>query len=517
MKLSKLLKEAMVLIEETPICHPALSDAHDPDIRSIHCRAQEVTPGGLFAAIPGFAADGHDFIDHALARGAVAILAQKEVVRDTTVVTVSSTRKALGGISSAFFGRPSEHLCVIGITGTNGKTTTTYLVESILAATGHKVGLIGTINYHYDGKTFPNPVTTPESLDIQRILSEMLGCGVTHVVMEISSHAIDLLRICNCYLDVGVFTNLSQDHLDYHGDMDSYWQCKKKLFTVFLNQGPKKSRARAVVNIDDEKGRELVNTIEMQCIGTGSRESAVIRPEEISHALDGIGGRIHTPSGTLVFNSPLVGRYNLENILSAVGVGIALEMDLESIRQGIKRLPYVSGRLEPVAGGRWDRFVYVDYAHTPDALKNVILAIRAVTSCRIICIFGCGGDRDRTKRPQMGEIAGRLCDFSVITSDNPRTEDPLEIIDGIVKGIRRTASRAYLPADFQNGFAEKGYVVEADRGRAIDIGIRASHPGDVVLIAGKGHENYQVLGRKIIDFDDKQVAEKAIGKFQPLK
>ena len=200
-----------------------------------------------------------------------------------------------------------------------------------------------------------------------------------------------------------------------------------------------------------------------------------------------------------------------------IGVGIALEMDLESFRQGIKRLPYVSGRLEPVAGGRWDRFVYVDYAHTPDALKNVILAIRAVTSCRIICIFGCGGDRDRTKRPQMGEIAGRLCDFSVITSDNPRTEDPLEIIDGIVKGIRRTASRAYLPADFQNGFAEKGYVVEADRGRAIDIGIRASHPGDVVLIAGKGHENYQVLGRKIIDFDDKQVAEKAIGKFQPLK
>lgn len=513
MKLSNLLKAARPLIEETPNCHPALSVAHDPDIRAIHCRAQEVTPGSLFVAVPGFAADGHDFIDQALAKGAAAILAQKEVTRDTTVVTVSSTRKALGGISSAFFGRPSEHLCVIGITGTNGKTTTTYLVESILAAAGHKVGLIGTINYHYDGKTCPNPVTTPESLDIQRILSEMLACDVTHVVMEISSHAIDLSRICSCYLDVGVFTNLSQDHLDYHGDMNSYWQCKKKLFTTFLNQGPKKNKARAVVNIDNEKGRELMEILDIQCTGAGSREGAVIRPKDISYTLDGIGGRIDTPSGPLVFNSSLVGRHNLENILCAAGVGIALEMDLESIRQGINRLPYVSGRLEPVARGRWDRFVYVDYAHTPDALKNVILAIRSVTSCRIICIFGCGGERDRTKRPQMGEIAGRLCDLSVITSDNPRTEDPLDIIDEIVEGICKTDAGVYRSTDLQNGFAEKGYVVEADRGRAIDIGIRVSHPGDVVLIAGKGHENYQVLGREIIDFDDKHVAERVIGNF----
>ncbi len=517
MKLSSLLKAARPLIEETPICHPTLSNAHDPDIRSIHYRAQEVTPRGLFAAVPGLAADGHDFIDHALERGATAILTQKTITQDTTVVTVSNTRKALGGISSAFFGRPSERLCIIGITGTNGKTTTAYLVESILAAAGHKVGLVGTIDYHYDGRIYPNPVTTPESLDIQRTLSEMLVCGVTHVVMEISSHAIDLLRICACYLDVGVFTNLSQDHLDYHGDMDAYWQCKKRLFTTFLNQGPKKHRARAVINIDNKKGRNLLETLDMQCIGAGSREGAVIRPADISHALEGVGGKIHTPAGTLTFSSPLVGRHNLENILCAVGVGIALEMDLESIRQGIERLPHVPGRLEPVAPGIWDRFVYVDYAHTPDALENVILAIRAVTSGRIICIFGCGGDRDRTKRPQMGEIAGRLCDFCVITSDNPRTEDPMGIIDEIVGGVHGTASKKYRPADLQSGFAKKGYSVEMDRGRAIDIGLRASRPGDVVLIAGKGHENYQVIGMKTIDFDDKKVAEKAIGRLQSVQ
>ncbi|MBW1866834.1 MAG: UDP-N-acetylmuramoyl-L-alanyl-D-glutamate--2,6-diaminopimelate ligase [Deltaproteobacteria bacterium] len=517
MKLSNLIETARPLIEETPICHPALSVAHDPDIRSIHYRAQEVTPGGLFAAVPGLAADGHNFIDHALARGAAAILTQKTITQGATAVTVSNTRKALGGLSSAFFGRPSERLCIIGITGTNGKTTTAYLVESILAAAGHKVGLVGTIDYHYDGRICPNPVTTPESLDIQRILSEMLICGVTHVVMEISSHAIDLLRICACYLDVGVFTNLSQDHLDYHGDMDAYWQCKKRLFTTFLNQGPKKNRARAVINIDNEKGRDLLETLDMQCIGAGSREGAVIRPADISHALEGVGGKIHTPAGTLTFSSPLVGRHNLENILCAVGVGIALEMDLDSIREGVENLPYVPGRLEPVARGNWNRFVYVDYAHTPDALENVILAIRAVTSCRIICIFGCGGDRDRTKRPQMGEIAGRLCDLSVITSDNPRTENPLDIIDEIIEGIRKTASGVYRPIDLQNRFVKKGYIVEADRSRAIDIGIRASRSGDVVLIAGKGHENYQVIGKRTIEFDDKRMAEKTIGKFRSLQ
>ena len=514
MKLSTLLEAARPLIEETPICHPALSIDHDPEIRSIHYRAQGVTPGGLFVAVPGLAADGHDFIDQALERGAAAILVQQKVARDTAVVTVSSTRRALGGISSAFFGRPSERLCIIGITGTNGKTTTAYLVESILSAAGYKVGLMGTIDYHYDGSTYPNPVTTPESLDVQRILSQMRDSGVTHVVMEISSHAIDLLRIRTCYLDVGVFTNLSQDHLDYHGDMDAYWQCKKKLFTLFLNQGPKKSRARAVVNLDTEKGRALSETLEMPCIGVGGCDNAVVRPADISYALEGIRGTIHAPAGPLAFRSPLVGRHNLENILCAVGVGVALKIDLAAMGQGIQGIGYVPGRLEPVARGNWDRFVVVDYAHTPDALENVIRAIRAVTSGRIICIFGCGGDRDRSKRPRMGEIAGRLSDFSVITSDNPRTEDPLMIIEGIVDGVLKTGARRYGASDLGNGFAQKGYCVEADRRRAIHMGIRASRPGDVVLIAGKGHENYQVIGRETVDFDDKQVAEKAMGEVQ---
>jgi len=512
------------------------SSNHDPyinsDISSVHYRAQDVQPGGLFVAIPGLLADGHDFIDQACMRGALAIISQKPVQPDNsvtqntrqiktrqvkakqiknglTIIEVDNTRKALAGISATFFGNPSQKLNIIGITGTNGKTTTAYLIESMLSAAGLKTGVIGTINYRYMGKVFKNPVTTPESLDLQKILAEMLKEGVTHVVLEVSSHAIDLFRVENCLIDTGVFTNLTQDHLDYHGDMNSYWLCKKRMFTEYLPLGPKKDRAVAVINRDNPKGRELFNILPVRGISTGHSADNIIWPKIIEHDLRGITGNISTPAGSFDFKSPLVGKHNIENILSAAGVGIALGLSLNDIKAGIENVFFIPGRLERITGNN-GRFVYVDYAHTPDALGNVLTSLKAVSNKKIICVFGCGGDRDREKRPLMGEIAGRLCDLAIVTSDNPRTEDPEKIIEQILSGLKKTCNHEYSLSSLKTGFDKKGYVIEPDRRNAIKLGIAASRQGDTVLIAGKGHETYQILGEKTISFDDRKEAKQAL-------
>jgi len=508
------------------------SSNHDPDINSLHYRAQDVQPGGLFVAIPGLAADGHDFIDQARMRGALAIISQKPVQPDNsvtqnggqikakqvkakqikkglTIIQVDNSRKALAGISAAFFGNPSQKLNIIGITGTNGKTTITYLIESMLSAAGLKSGVIGTINYRYMGKVFENPVTTPESMDLQKILAEMLKKGVTHVVLEVSSHAIDLFRVENCWIDTGVFTNLTQDHLDYHGDMNSYWLCKKRMFTEYLPSGPKKDRSLAVINRDNPKGRELFNILPVRGISTGHSADNIIWPKIIKHDLTGIAGNISTPAGSFDFKSPLVGKHNIENILSATGVGIALDLSLGDIKVGIENVFFIPGRLERITGNN-GRFVYVDYAHTPDALGNVLTSLKAVSDKKIICVFGCGGDRDREKRPLMGEIAGRLCDLAIVTSDNPRTEDPEKIIEQILPGLRKTCNHEYSPSRLETGFEKKGYVIEPDRRNAINLGIAVSRKGDTVLIAGKGHETYQILGKKTISFDDRKEAKLAL-------
>lgn len=510
MKLSGLLTDAFALTGVRPCGPVPAPGSHDPDIASVHYRAQEVEPGGLFVAVPGFTADGHDFIDQAVNRGAAAVVVQKKTAVAVPVVRVDRSRRALAGISAVFYGRPSEKLCVVGITGTNGKTTTAYLIEQVLVRAGHRVGVIGTIDYHYAGKTFRNPVTTPESSDLQAILAEMLAAGTTHVVMEISSHAIDLYRIGGCFLDVGVFTNLTQDHLDYHPDMQAYWACKKRLFTEFLNRGPKGRQARAVVNLDTEKGRELLASPNLSVIGVGRGEGAAVRPAEAVYTPAGTTGRIHLPDGGFAFRTRLAGRHNLENMLCAAGVGVALGVRRQDIKDGIEAIRRVPGRLEAVPCGDWGRFVYVDYAHTPDALENVILALKEAGAGRIICVFGCGGDRDRTKRPAMGEIAGRLCDLCIVTSDNPRTENPGQIIEMIVAGVSRVMPKVYRPAELANGFDRKGYAVASDRRQAIRLGIRASAPGDTILVAGKGHETYQIIGDRTLDFDDRLEAAAAI-------
>jgi UDP-N-acetylmuramoyl-L-alanyl-D-glutamate--2,6-diaminopimelate ligase len=504
-KLSHLIKA----IKPLAVDHKGIQKDMDPEIKSVHYRAQEVQSGGLFVAIAGHVADGHDYIDQALQRGAVAVVSQKEITGKTISLRVASTRQALADIAARFFDYPSQRLTVIGITGTNGKTTTAYLVESILQQAGYRVGVIGTINYRYADKIFANPVTTPESLDLQRILADMLQAGVSHVVMEASSHAIDLHRIRKCWFDAAVFINLSQDHLDFHGDMESYWASKKKFFTDYLIDGPKKDRAVAIINCDSWNGRELANMLQLPIIRTGSGPDDTVRAQNAQFDLSGTTGEIVTPGGTFHFKSKLVGRHNLENILCAAGVGWALNLPTGDIESGIEAVATIPGRLERIENNT-GRFVYVDYAHTPDALKNVIDALHTVKAHRIICVFGCGGNRDRAKRPLMGEIAAQLCDLAVVTSDNPRTENPATIIDQILRGVQRVKSRCYAVSDFNNGFKDKGYVVEADRQQAIQLAIRVSEPGDTVLIAGKGHETYQILGTTTRAFDDREEARKAL-------
>ena len=504
------------------LCPLPFADLPDININSIHYRAQEVQPAGLFVAIEGQTADGHDYIDQALANGAAAVVVQKKPGqfflsediagredKNQVIIQVPDTRIALADLAACFYNYPSQNMSLTGITGTNGKTTVAYLIESILLKAGFNVGVIGTINYRFANRAFPNPMTTPESLDLQRILSEMLQAGVSHVVMEASSHAMDLNRIRGCRFNVAVFTNLSQDHLDYHGDMQSYWSSKKRLFTEHLTHGSQNDNALAVINCDDPRGKELAGALSVKNIKTGSAPDCDIKAETSRYGLVGTNGRVSIPGGSFDFKTPLVGSHNLENILSASGAAAALNIAPDTIKAGIEALAAIPGRLESIENYS-GRFVYVDYAHTPDALENALSALKAIALARIICVFGCGGDRDKKKRPMMGEIVARLCDLAVVTSDNPRSEDPATIIDQILPGIGQANGCRYSAEDLKTGFDKKGYAVEPDRRRAINLAIRVSRPDDAVLIAGKGHETYQILGDITIDFDDREEARKAL-------
>ncbi len=482
----------------------------DIEINGLYCRAQEVAPGGLFVALKGFSADGHDFIPQAVARGAAAVVSERPVDAGAPVIPVTNGRKALARLAAEYFGHPSRRMTVVGITGTSGKTTTSYLLESMLQAAGRSVGVIGTVNYRYGATVRPNPVTTPESLDLQRILADMYAAGVSHVVMEISSHALDLDRVHACQVDVAVFTNLSQDHLDFHHDMETYWASKRRLFEEILPAAAGKCSVRAVINIDDPRGAALAGSLPLRHWTTSQAGSADVRVEEARFDLSGIRARLHTPRGALAIRSALVGHHNLENIRNAAGAALALGLPLEQIAAGVAALVNVPGRLERVVDPAGRRFVYVDYAHKPDALEKALQALRAVTRDRIICVFGCGGDRDRTKRPIMGAISARLADLTVVTSDNPRTESPETIIEQIVAGVRREIPKGYTPAEIQTGFERRGFAVEPDRRKAIALGIAAARPGDTVLIAGKGHEPYQIIGTEKFSFDDRIEAKQAL-------
>jgi UDP-N-acetylmuramoyl-L-alanyl-D-glutamate--2,6-diaminopimelate ligase len=484
----------------------------DREVRDIAHDSRKVHDGSLFVAVRGFHSDGHRFVSQAVRQGAVAVVSEEGIALEdgshVLFIRVPDSRRALAQIAAAFYGHPSRKLELVGITGTNGKTTTTYLVKSIIEAAGSRAGLIGTIDYRIGERIYPAPNTTPESLDLQRLLAEMVGLGAKYCVMEVSSHALTLGRTEECSFAVAAFTNLTQDHLDFHRDMESYFRAKLLLFAGLAPD------ATAVVNWDDNRSAEIIRNTKARVITFGLLDRADIRPSGVvRHGIDGLSFDVTTPSGTVAVRSPLVGRHNIYNILTAVGIGTALGFPGDIIARGIGSMKAVPGRMEKVDEGQ-PFGVVVDYAHTEDALVRLLEAVREVARGRVITVFGCGGDRDRTKRPKMGAVAVKGSDLVIVTSDNPRTEDPRAIIREIEEGMRGSGIRI---SGTNSHFVEPGktpYLVVPDRNVAINAAIGMANPGDVVVLAGKGHEDYQVLGDKKVHFDDREEARKAIRKRQ---
>jgi UDP-N-acetylmuramoyl-L-alanyl-D-glutamate--2,6-diaminopimelate ligase len=456
------------------------------DIQGIAYSSKNVQPGFMFTALKGAKTDGHEFIEEALHRGAVAVLSDRPKPENFTQtwIQVSDTREALALSSANFYSHPSQKMKVIGITGTKGKTTITYILEEILKKSRFIPGVIGTISYRGPQMSVPAERTTPEAPDIQRILHEMLDHRATHCIMEVSSHALDLKRVMEIGFDIVVFVNLSGDHLDYHQTMDKYFEAKKKLF--FLNH---KNRM-AVVNGDDRWGKKLLSELSTGAITYGLEPSAMVRGENFALNEEGIEASVKYPGGQLAVSSSLLGKPNLYNILASVAVALTLNLPLKAIKEGISSLKGVPGRFEPIENSLGFH-IFVDYAHTDDALKNLLETVRELNPKRIILVFGAGGDRDKTKRPRMGEAAGTLSDWAIITSDNPRSEEPMAIISDIEKGIQKTGTQ--------------NYQIIPDRREAIEQALSLGEKGDYILIAGKGHEDYQIIKDKIIHFDDAEV------------
>ncbi|NPU83279.1 MAG: UDP-N-acetylmuramoyl-L-alanyl-D-glutamate--2,6-diaminopimelate ligase [Syntrophaceae bacterium] len=485
------------------------------DVRDVCYDSRRCASGSLFVAVPGLKFDGHRFIGEAVRRGAGFIVHEREFTPppDVTAVRVDDSRRVLGMLGRNFFGNPSGSLCLIGIVGTNGKTTVTYLLESILEAAGHRPGILGTVNYRFGSRLWPAPNTTPESLEMQRILRVMHDAGATHVVGEISSHALDLKRVDDCDFDLGIFTNLSQDHLDYHGTMEAYFAAKSRMFLEIL-PGSRKGRAiRAAINADDPWGRKLLATAAEKTLSYGLETPADVSARNVVLTLDGIEAEVRGPGISTTLCSPLIGRFNLYNILAAAAASAALGIPESAVRDGVERLVNVPGRLETVAGGTDDPRVFVDYAHTEDALRRVLENLGMFRRGRIITVFGCGGDRDRGKRPLMGRAAVEGSSVTVITSDNPRTEDPLEIIREIEAGVVGLPVRRIRSGELDEASGRTGrpfYLVQPDRKTAIEEAIRSAGPDDIVLIAGKGHEDYQIIGENKTPFDDRLTARDAL-------
>jgi UDP-N-acetylmuramoyl-L-alanyl-D-glutamate--2,6-diaminopimelate ligase len=482
----------------------------DQEVTGLTCDSRQVRAGAIFFAIPGEKLDGHEFIPQALESGAAGVVASRKGTwpPGTTWIRTKDVRRTMGLWGAHFYGRPSQRMKVVGVTGTNGKTTVTYLVESILSAAGLEPGVVGTINYRYRGHQVPSHHSTPESLELQALLAEMETAGAQSVAMEVSSHALVQERVRGIDFAVALFTNLSRDHLDYHANMDDYFSAKSKLFTDYLKVSAKPKKA-AVIYGGDARGRELLRKVREAGLETwsyGEDSEWDIHPVKIQSDVAGLRGQLEFKGRHLDFSSPLIGAANLQNIMGAVGVGGCLELPADVIARGIQQLTSVPGRLEKVENNLGVS-VLVDYAHTPDALEKILGAVRPLTQRRVLTVFGCGGDRDRGKRPLMGEIAARLSDLLVLTSDNPRTEDPLRILAEIEAGIQKAGLRRFENNTRQT---ERGYWVEKDRRAAIRIALQAAQRGDLVLIAGKGHEDYQILGAKKIHFDDREVAQEEL-------
>ncbi len=484
----------------------------DAEVSGIEHDSRKVVPGSLFVAVRGFNSDGHQFIPQAIKQGASAVVAEianPAAVPDVPVILVPDTRKALAALAALFYGHPSRQIKIVGITGTKGKTTTSYLIKSIIEAAGHVTGLIGTIDYRVGNKVYAAPNTTPESADLQRLLREMVDIGAEYCVMEVSSHALALGRTGECLFETAVFTNLQEDHLDFHKNRESYLQAKQLLFTGIA---PDKT---AIINSDDAASRKIAERTKAKISTFGLTEKADIHPKkQISHGIDGLSFSVQTPKGVVEVSSPLVGKHNIYNILAAIGAASALGFDFDSIGRGIARMQAVPGRMEKVDEGQTFG-VIVDYAHTEESLARLLDAVREAATGRIITVFGCGGDRDRTKRPKMGAVALRGSDIVIVTSDNPRTEDADSIIREIEAGMTSRGARVAEVGPYRSGRSDKTpYLINPDRREAIAAAIGLAKAGDIVVLAGKGHEAYQIVGEKKIHFDDREVAREEIKKRQ---
>ena len=470
------------------------------EIEGVTSNSKEVKEGFLFAAIRGDTTDGHKFIDSAIRKGAKAIILEEipeKTQNDVSYIKVEDTKAISSKIASNYFNNPTNDLTLVGITGTNGKTTLTYLIEEIWKEENKKTGIIGTIENRYLNKKITARMTTPDSIDLIKILDEMKNEGVTHTAMEVSSHSIDRHRIDGCNFDAAVFTNLTQDHLDYHKTLENYFDTKKKLFTNILANS-EKSEKFAVINIDDEYGKKIEKELKYNTLTYSlNSENADFFASKQIFTHQGITSEINTPFGKFTLQSNLLGKHNLYNLLAAAAVTSVLGSQIENIKNALSGQTTIPGRLEKVEN-KLGLNVLVDYAHTPDALENVLKSIKNLNPPRLILVFGCGGDRDKEKRPLMGKLGFEQSDILIITSDNPRTEVPESILDDIHEGID------------ESSFPYKKFYRITERKEAIQMALNIAEKGDFVLIAGKGHEDYQIVGTKKYPFDDREIARKII-------
>ncbi len=465
-----------------------------PEILQVAVDSRKVQPGSLFFALHGAKADGSAFIQDAIGRGAVAVASEYALVEtlpaNVAHVQVREGRKALATVAANFFGHPAGALKLAAVTGTNGKTTTTSVIDAIVKASGAKTGLFGTIAYETPAGKYAAPNTTPESVDLQGFLAEIRDAGGKFATLEASSHSLTMDRLWGCHFAVAVFTNLTREHMDYHKTFEDYFAAKRTLFTGTGAGAPD----CAVVNIDDEYGNQLIG-LASNTVTYGLDATADVTTKKFQLSFSGLTFTAQTPSGKVQVSSSLVGRINVYNLLAAIGAGQALGLSNDVIEAGIRNLESVSGRFQRIDCGQ-EFLVIVDYAHTDDALESLIRTARELNpKGRIITLFGCGGGKDRTKRPVMGEVTGRLSDLTILANDNPRTEDPLKIISDIIVGIQKTAGK---------------YVIEPDREKAIGLAMDEARAGDIVLLAGKGHEDYQILEDRTLKFDDREVARRAL-------
>ena len=477
----------------------------DADIALVTGDSRAVVPGALFFALPGTAQDGHAFVADAVRRGAVAVVAERAVPSGPAALLLApSSRRAMALAAATFHGRPADALLLAGVTGTNGKTTVAWLVEACLRAAGIPAGLLGTVVHRWPGVERPARHTTPESTEVQAMLAAMRDAGARAAVLEASSHALAQERVAGIRFRAAGFTNLTRDHLDYHGDMERYFSAKRRLFLEHLVPD-----GTAVVNVRDPWGARLADQLGpgRRVWRFGGRARDDLAAEEVVSNLSGTATTIRTPGGTVGIRSPLVGAHNLENLVCAAGLALALDVPPAAVARGLSESRGAPGRLERLDARGVS--VFVDYAHTDDALARALEALRGVGPRRIVCVFGCGGDRDRGKRPLMGEAAARGADLVIVTSDNPRTEDPAAILGEIVPGLERAGMRRLSARELC--LDERGFAIEPDRRSAVALAVAAAREGDAVLLAGKGHEDHQIVGAERLPFSDRDEARKALG------